>query len=683
MKKSLSNLLLIFLASLMLFVGCSQEEASTQDMRIILDKETRTITPSNLDLSISSYKITCVGPDNKTHVYNTRRSTFLLEGVPVGSWNITAEGCNDEGTSLVKGSTNFNLNKTNTSAVVVLNQLIGQGALNLIYTWPGSDVEVPSVEVSIEDQNGNIFLSARNLDISNSSATLSVNELPAGSYIVHAFLYNKGKKVAGYTEAVRIADGRTTSGSLNFNVTALPDVVGQLTLENKAGTPVICTVKNISSGDQVPAQTDLKVELDTSSINSSDITVTWYLDGIKIGTGTEITICPAPGEHRLDIIAATKMLGTTGSTSISFQAAILGEVGVPVLAGVTTSSEELKIGGRNTMEFLSDGNILLTSDATKTATICSIQLNELVANTSTTYEYPVCDAIQLNGYNKIVLLYENAVVDGTTRGATARYAYDGSAMTLTKEVSGDGLIRSNNSDYYIVKPVGLIKNANWMNGNFGFFGYSNQPRNFIPLRSIENSNTTLGSADCYYTTGRVIHGGKTVTQYTLMDSSDDGEKSVFVNPTDGYIDFIWSEANICRSLFLDDATELIGATAVSLLPAGNGEISRAVVTVGQNLFVYACDGESITKVRTIVRSSDEGSNVSSVKMLMNYDESFLYIFNEQSISTWKIENNLPVFVGVTKTNFAPERVAISRSGAYLLCCAADSNTISMFRIKTN
>ena len=204
MKKSLSNLLLIFLASLMLFVGCSQEEASTQDMRIILDKETRTITPSNLDLSISSYKITCVGPDNKTHVYNTRRSTFLLEGVPVGSWNITAEGCNDEGTSLVKGSTNFNLNKTNTSAVVVLNQLIGQGALNLIYTWPGSDVEVPSVEVSIEDQNGNIFLSARNLDISNSSATLSVNELPAGSYIVHAFLYNKGKKVAGYTEAVRI-----------------------------------------------------------------------------------------------------------------------------------------------------------------------------------------------------------------------------------------------------------------------------------------------------------------------------------------------------------------------------------------------------------------------------------------------------------------------------------------------
>ncbi|MCR5732424.1 MAG: beta-propeller fold lactonase family protein [Sphaerochaetaceae bacterium] len=685
MKKSIFNLLLVLTALLVIFVGCSTEEADTQDMRIILDKDaSRTILPNDLNLSISEYKITCVGPDNKTHVYNTRRSTFLLEGVPMGSWNITAEGCNEKGIAIVKGSTTFNLNRTNTSVTVVLNQLIGQGALNLTYTWSGTDVSVPKVEVSIEDQSGNTFLPTRNLDVNASSATLSLSDIPSGSYVVHAILYDNGTKAAGCIEAVRIADNKTTTGSLNFNVDQQPDVIGHLTLENKAGTPIVCTVKNLEAGEQIEAQTNRSISLDTSSISSNDISIDWYLDGIKVGNGTEIEICPPPGEHRLDIIAKTNMLGTIGSTSIPFQAAILGQTGVPVLAGVTKASSNLKIGGRNTLKFLSDGNVLLTSDATMTATICSIKSNELVANTSIKYDFPVCDAAQLNGCNKIVLLYENANIDGAIRGAAARYAYDSSAMTLTKEVVGHGLIKNTITDYYLKSPVGIIKNASWMNGNFGLFGYTTQPRNYILLRSIENTNTAVGGSNSYYTAGRVVHGSSnSVSQYTLMSASEDGERMVFVNPDSGYITFSWSEANLYKSAIKDDATELVGATSVSLLPSAPGENARAVVAVGQTLYVYSCIGKDISKVSTISRNGDEGSNVQSMNMISSYNEKFLYILNSNSISTWKIENNLPVFVAITETSFAPARAAISPSGAYLLCCSSDSNTVTMFRIKTN
>ena len=539
--------------------------------------------------------------------------------------------------------------------------------------------------MSIEDQNGNTYLSSRTLEINNSSATLSLSEIPAGSYIVHAILYDKGLKAAGYTEAVRIVDNKTTSGTLSFNVDSLPAVVGQLTLENKAGTPIVCTVQNLASGDQIAAQEDHTVSLDTSSFSSSDVSVSWYLDGSAVGTGTQVTICPTPGEHRLDVIASTRMLGATGSASISFQAALLGEPGVPVLASTIQGDADLKIGGRNTLEFLSDGNVLLTSDATRTATICAIQRNQLVAKTSITYDYPVKDAIQLNGYSKIALLYENVPLGGSTRATTARYAYDSSAMTLTKEVEGQGLVRSTRSDIYLEKGVGLIRNASWMNGNFGVFGYTNQPWNYIVLRSIANTDTALNSASSYYTTGRVVHGSNsTISQYTLMATSHDGERMVFVNSTDGHITFSWSESNAYMAITEGSASQLVGATAVALLPSASGESVRAAVAVGQSIYVYSTDGDQVTLVTTISRNSDEGSSTGTVKMLPSYDERFIYFLNSgsSSISTWKVVDNLPVFVGVTSTTFAPTRAAISPSGAYMLCCGADSSTITMFRIKT-
>ncbi len=684
MKKNIFSLLLLLAALVLLVsVGC-ESETDSEDMRIILDKEvSRTIIPADLDLSISEYNITCVGPDNKTHSYSTKRSTFLLQGVPVGSWTITAEGCNEKGTPLVKGSTTFNLNKGNTSVTVVLNELIGQGSLNLVYTWEGNNVEDPSVEVSIEDQNGNSYMSARKLEVKNSSATLTLSEIPAGSYIVHAILYDRNQKAAGYTEAVRIVDNKATTGSLSFNVDALPSVVGQLTLENKAGTPIVCTVKDLAPGDQIAAMENHKVVLDTSSFSSSDVSISWYLDGSLIGSGTEITICPTPGEHRLDVIASTRMLGATGSTSVSFQAALLGEPGVPVLAGTIQGTSDLKIGGRNTMEFLSDGNVLITSDESRTATICAIQRNNLVAKTSLQYDYPVIDAIQLNGYNKIALLYENVPISGETRGAVARYAYDSSAMTLTEEVTGQGNVSSNREGVYIVNAVGLIKNASWMNENFAAYGFTNQQKNYIVLRSINNTGTSIGSSSSYYTTGRVVHG--TCQQpYELYAASSDGERMVFVNRIDGYITFSWSESNKYLSAIKTDATEVKNAGAVAIIPSASGENARAVVSVGQKLYIYSCSGDAISLVKTISRSSDEGESTGTVRMLTSFDEKYVYLLNAgaSSISTWKIVDNNPVFVGVTSTQFSPARAAISPSGAYMLCCGADSSSISMFRIKT-
>ena len=133
-QKLNSILAIVLILSLALFISCEAKK-NTADMRITMEKEvSRTYTPTDVNLSITNYELTCTSPSNEIFKYTTKRNTFILEGVALGEWNIKADGKNDNGTVLVSGRTTFNLNDTNTNATVILNELKGTGNVSLTYS---------------------------------------------------------------------------------------------------------------------------------------------------------------------------------------------------------------------------------------------------------------------------------------------------------------------------------------------------------------------------------------------------------------------------------------------------------------------------------------------------------------------------------------------------------------------
>ena len=231
MTERTRQIIAMLMAALIIFSFASCESGgSTADMRIILEKEvSRTITPGDVTLSITNYDITCTGPDNQSHKLNTRRNTFILEDVPVGTWTIKADGKNEEGIILVTGSTTFNLNETNTSATVSLSEMVGSGNLSLVYTWDSSLItSTPRLVIQFTGMDNSVS-KEYTPTLASGSATLSLTAQTSGSYTVNAKLYDGSLLVAGAIDAIRIVSGKTTSGTISLDLDEAHPLLGQLT----------------------------------------------------------------------------------------------------------------------------------------------------------------------------------------------------------------------------------------------------------------------------------------------------------------------------------------------------------------------------------------------------------------------------------------------------------------------
>ena len=435
-------ILALALVALLLATAC-QEAQKTADLRVTLDDSIdRTLVPKDPEeFKVVKYRITCQAREGGDPItLDTIRSSIVFQGLPLGTYDISATGRNESGQDIVSGSSEFNLTGSNTSATIVLNRLIGSGHISITFTWDKDLVGKPSVHVTLtpmDGQEGNTI--EKTLEASGSSATFTANDLPSGSYRLTAKLMDKGVSVAGCVEAVRIADKSTVSAEIPFNLDKLPSSPGNITLENQAGIPIACTIEGVEEGQTVQAQQELEVDLVTDGLEEMSVQVEWYLDGSPVGSGRSITLTPQPGQHRLDVVASTDKLGSSGSTTIKFEAALLGDIGVPVMGGRVTEAgvDGLSLSGDMVMDFLVDGNLMIVDNDANRIQTCAIVRNTLRLDGSQEIEDDIVVAASIAGTSRIgFATLDNRIAMYEYSSGTGRF----SEIAETQCISDDGKV---------------------------------------------------------------------------------------------------------------------------------------------------------------------------------------------------------------------------------------------------
>ena len=437
--RTMTGFFVLMMILVISFAGC-KEEPGRSSLRLTMqrnDDQNRSILPKDTPLEVSRYAVTGTGPQGSTFEIQSTTPTMEVEGLLMGNWEITAVGQNKDGVNLVSGSAACLLTSEPTNALIELNTLIGTGTMNVQFTWDKTKISNPSIDLWVTDPEGvKTKVNPTTSNYINGSVYYSEN-YPSGSYMLQGRLYSGTTAVAGCAEVVRIVGGKTTDGLIALDLDKYPEIPSSLTLINKVGTPIECSISGITTSVAALQETTASVTVPESESNE-DLGVLWFLDGEELSSSLDCTFTPGTGKHRLDLIAKGALKASSGSASISFKAIVAGEAGYPVLANtVTDNTDGLKISGNTKIAFLPDGKILLASSIHSTLQICRIVRDSLeVIRTYT----------QAEGFNTVkitdMLVDKNtgrvAIADNQNPGITL-YQYNSSNASLTKLFSRDNV----------------------------------------------------------------------------------------------------------------------------------------------------------------------------------------------------------------------------------------------------
>ena len=437
--RTMTGLFVLMMILVISFAGC-KEEPGRSSLHLTMqrnEEQNRSILPQDTPLEVSRYAVTGTGPQGSTFELQSTNPTMEVEGLLMGNWDIVAVGQNKNGVNLVSGSTTCSLTSEPTNALIELNSLVGTGTMNVQFSWDKTKISNPSIDLWVTDPEGiKTKVNPTTSNYINGSVYYSA-AYPAGSYMLQGRLYSGTSAVAGCAEVVRIVGGKTTDGLISLDLDKYPEIPSSLTLINKVGTPIECSISGITTSVTALQEVTASVTIPASE-NSEGLGVLWFLDGEQISSSLDCSFTPSTGTHRLDLIAKGALKASSGSASISFKAIVAGTPGYPVLANtVADNTDGLKISGDTKMAFLPDGKILLASSIHNTLQICRIVRDSMeVIRTYT----------QAEGFNTVkitdILVDKNtnrvAIADNQNPGITL-YQYSSTNASLTKLFSRDNV----------------------------------------------------------------------------------------------------------------------------------------------------------------------------------------------------------------------------------------------------
>ena len=425
------------------FGGCKEESAGRSSLHVSMERRSgaeKTLLPNDTPLEVSRYVVEGVGPQDTTFSVMSNTSAVDVDGLLIGNWDITAVGRNSQGVDLVTGSVSVNLTKDPLETVITLDALSGNGMMDIHLQWDASKINNPNLEVWLTDPEGTTTsLTPTTNNMENGSVVFN-GSYPAGSYLLRVKLYSGATAVAGCAEVIRIVGNKTTEGTVALTLDKYANIPATITLVDNLGVPVECSIQGVSEvmQAQVPATATL------SSGESTDLEVSWYLDGEEVSNALSCSFTPASGQHRLDVIAKGALLASTGSASITFKAAVEGTAGVPKIVGlVEDTTGGLYVGKNAHVAFLPDGKLVLASNQHQTIQICRIVRDTLeVVNTYTAADgfnaVQVTD-IYVDPFTKLV-----AIADASIPSLSV-YQYDSKNATLSKQFERNNTYYTNSS----------------------------------------------------------------------------------------------------------------------------------------------------------------------------------------------------------------------------------------------
>ena len=447
MKRHILSIVSVFLLIILSLTSCEEMQGST-NLRLRfstagLERSTsrEVISPEGQSLAITGFVVSGSGPNDNTFSVSTASTQVDINGLVIGTWDITVTGTNQQGTAIATGSASHHLTTNDNTVEVVLDQFIGSGFVNIGFSWGDPDFPDIDLELRLKPQDGveQIITEGKIIHPTTASARYQAT-LPSGSYDLSFSLTSSGNRIAGGVFAIRVLDGYTSAKEITIIVDKqTPEATGLL-ITNGIAEPIEGSIQGIS-GSILPHQQVTALFQHSSGGGPGPITVDWYLDGVSLGSGNSIDFSTYSGSHRLDAVARTSSLGSVGSATHPFRASVESMDGVPVIVSdishgdVDPSGTPYRIAGVTATAFLRDGRMLIASSAG--LQLCEIREDRLLVlknftsaggMSATSDPFPVANISDI-----IVDTLDNIIITTSrSSGTVVVYRYDAVAKTIVK-----------------------------------------------------------------------------------------------------------------------------------------------------------------------------------------------------------------------------------------------------------
>ena len=331
---SLTIVILITLISLA-FLGCEQESLSNQrgsvTIHLALGERllSRTIMPAgDAPLTISYYTITGTGPSEQTLSVTTSNaaSSVTLDNLLVGNWSFIATAYNDTNKALATGTIEEYIIKNDNTIDFPLTQVVGNGNIDLSFTWNTHQVHEGSTFNFALYNETNTEITAPDYTIEETTNMMSgtskveIEALPAGFYRVEASLVSNGVQIAGFSESIRLIDGTTSSATVAFIIGKVINDI-EISIIDNTDSPILGSIIVNPTAPTVNQTVTLTYNATLpNTIEETDLTYSWFIDGVKVESQTTkvLTINALAGTTRYDVVVGkVDGLYSLGSESTS------------------------------------------------------------------------------------------------------------------------------------------------------------------------------------------------------------------------------------------------------------------------------------------------------------------------------------------------------------------------------
>ena len=313
------TVLCVLLSLLMMLCSCAEEVSGTGTMTIMLFQSgEKTISPDQNVETITKYIVRGTGPGGKTFTRNSTSSTVVMDGLPLGHWELSAGAYSSKSKELANGNVSVEFDSEQQSFSLGLERIRGSGSAQLRIDWDSSLSDV-KLFITLSDSNGKAIGNYQIVPTPGSGYTTWTSpQVPDGSYSVSVSLYSSSSLVCGTSEAVKIVADERTTGNLN------------LTSDSEWDTgKVSFKLEGLNAMMASSQQHSVSLIPQSNIPDFSGYSITWYLDSVKLTeTGPSVVFTPSTGSHVLSAVIVALKDGSIQSVSGKFTSKPQGASGL-------------------------------------------------------------------------------------------------------------------------------------------------------------------------------------------------------------------------------------------------------------------------------------------------------------------------------------------------------------------
>ncbi len=306
--------------------GCRDPLPDTVNLSVHLGMLTsdRSVFTSTPDPEITSYRITGSGPMDSSFEITTESRHAVVEGIFTGTWEILAEGTNEEGTVLVEGGTTVKLTLEESEVVLDLYPSEGNGQIEIDLEWCSDDMDIYMVQIVFRRTDCPEENETVNYATTMGDRGVFTRSLPAGDYIIQfRAIDSEFGQVSNITRSMNIYRDSVTKGSI-FLDTEIPSITQGMQIIDHSSPSITGALIGAPLVIYEGVPLELTFVPDNPELaDIQDITMEWYLNGERVRTvqGTlEEMIIPEQGNHKLDVLVYSSRQGSLASASLEFTA---------------------------------------------------------------------------------------------------------------------------------------------------------------------------------------------------------------------------------------------------------------------------------------------------------------------------------------------------------------------------